>query len=259
MLHNVKGFKLRHNKLLNTYRVAYQCPGCGTAFSNPISEAGQVDACVDCGAQFHVPGESHKKRLQEEAARAQQDKDTKKRKAYEERMQRKKAHQDKLRREKADAQARAHAVKNESFQQAYRAPVSRPAVAESITGRDKKQGTDFGYFMYPPSLVTECRSNKYHNTRFPGLSLVIRLALNGSTFLYWCMVLIWSGFWGFTLLALLFGEAKEGERIIGLCICLIGAVITYAIICWTAIIRIAIADFLRTLLCIEENGRESLS
>src|SRR2546428_395128 len=43
--------------------VAYECPRCKTGLTSPIDDAGNSDACPECGATFMVPGSDAREKV----------------------------------------------------------------------------------------------------------------------------------------------------------------------------------------------------
>lgn len=52
--------------LAGKIRVKYVCPGCQSALESDLSEAGNSDACPDCGVAFLVPGIEKRQQLQKQ-------------------------------------------------------------------------------------------------------------------------------------------------------------------------------------------------
>lgn len=94
-------------KSFSGYVAKYECPGCNIDLRSPIRDAGQKEACPDCGTVYMVPGASEKRRI--EAADA----------AKKEQAEAKKAEAQKSKQEKATATelARKEEAKLQKFKE----------------------------------------------------------------------------------------------------------------------------------------------
>lgn len=96
--------------LIGTPSVKYNCPGCKVRLTSSLREAGDADACPECGYAFEVPGVKERQRLEQrenaerekrEAEREQ--KAATKLQAAQERAAKRAAELEAMERQKADA------------------------------------------------------------------------------------------------------------------------------------------------------------
>ncbi len=133
--------------LLGGYQVKFDCPGCKTRLTSPLSDAGMKDTCPDCGSQFAVPGTDA---LQQWNERKQADLAGKEKKA-EEKSQRKAIEQQEAAEEKRklaesketaeyDSLVRTEAAKLQDHNRKVAALPSNAVVGSIVESRHKKAG-----------------------------------------------------------------------------------------------------------------------
>ncbi|QDT60071.1 hypothetical protein SV7mr_25880 [Stieleria bergensis] len=223
---------------LGTYRVRYNCPGCKIALSNKLDDSGAIDTCPECGETYHVPGLPEKA----EVDRQQQELAAEKERKRKEKAEKKEA-------ERATTTARLEKLRPE------RLPDPNPKPKASAG--DARNRSDIGYFLNPVELYRESNAWRYHNKRFPALSLLVRAGSSAtlSIFFFFTFAICALGIALFVamILALNQGDslsiAQFGAQMLGL-------IFLYIINCWFAVVRLALADFVRTQLSIEENIRK---
>lgn len=66
--------EIRRN-IFGRYEIKYSCPKCKTRLTSPLLEAGDNDACPDCGASFRVPGIEQRKEYEAQLAKEKVEKE----------------------------------------------------------------------------------------------------------------------------------------------------------------------------------------
>lgn len=90
-------YEIKKN-MAGAYSVKFKCPKCGVRLSESLNNAGQQDACPECGHQFVIPGAEELERHRKEKARVAAEKAARK-EAEEHEKQRARAERKKQREE----------------------------------------------------------------------------------------------------------------------------------------------------------------
>ena len=223
---------------LGTYRVRYNCPGCKIALSNKLDDSGAIDTCPECGETYHVPGLPEKA----EVDRQQQELAAEKERKRKEKAEKKEA-------ERATTTARLEKLRPE------RLPDPNPKPKASAG--DERRLSDRGYFFNPVALYSESNGGNYHNKRFPALSLLVRGGAGLTIGIWYLATMVICTLGLAALFTLIVGVSRgEPNAVQDFVIQALGLGALYVINCWFAVVRLALADFVRTQLSIEENIRK---